>query len=141
MQGPYLSVFRRVNKRRSFSGASLCCARAFGRKEGAAPTGLGRVSNLSQASRPGLNNFAPSGLYARIGLFLRAPLRCARAFDSAQGKVDFVSPLRGSPRFPTVPRPYGLGSIILPLRGWCSVAVRFVLIASLISCTCFDMTM
>jgi hypothetical protein len=49
--------------------------------------------------------------------FLCAPLRCARAF----GREECVAPTGLVTFFSnSFPRPYGLGSIILPLRGLCS---------------------
>ena len=53
-----------------FFGARLLRAGPLAEWICVAPTGLDRVSNLSQASRPGLNNFAPAGLVPVVVRFV-----------------------------------------------------------------------
>jgi hypothetical protein len=54
-------------------------------------------------------NWHANGSLTEKCICLGAPLRCARAFGRVK---EFFLKL--------FPRPYGLGSIILPLRGFCS---------------------
>jgi hypothetical protein len=86
-------------------GAPLCCARAFGRADCAAPTGFARVFDFSQALRPGLNNVA---LRAPVSEVPDIGVDCVgNAKPSADGDFMFLRNAGSSLPPCTIPSPAG----------------------------------